>query len=115
MRIKNDEGIMGKTMEALSEKEIHQVIARIKHAAIDCSLVDLGIVKDVTIKGDIVTVTLAFPFANIPIKDYLIMSVKTPLEKLGVKVKVETTVMDEKESKRFLEMESKYWKGNQSI
>jgi metal-sulfur cluster biosynthetic enzyme len=110
MRIKNDEGIMEKTMGTLSEKEIHQVITRIKHAAIDCSLVDLGIVKDVTIKGDKVAVTLAFPFANIPIKDYLIMSVKMPLEKLGAKVAIETTVMNKEETQRFLEMEAKYWK-----
>jgi metal-sulfur cluster biosynthetic enzyme len=115
MWIENDEGIAAKSMGTISEKEIHRVVSEIKHAAIDCSLVDLGIVKDVTIKGNTVTVTLAFPFANIPIKEYLVMSVKVPLEKLGAKVKVKTTVMDEKESQRFLEMESKYWKGNQSI
>lgn len=94
----------------ISEEEIRDVVAKVRHAAIDCSLVDLGIVKDVTIKGDKVAVTLAFPFANIPIKDYLVMSVKMPLEKLGVKVEVKTTVMTEEETQRFLEMEAKYWK-----
>ena len=98
--------------QIISEEEIRNEIAKIKHAAIDCSLVDLGIVKDVTIKVDQVVVTLAFPFANIPIKDYLVMSVKMPLEKLGVKVEVETTVMDEEEAQRFLEMEARYWKGS---
>lgn len=98
--------------KTISEEEIRDVIAKIRHAAIDCSLVDLGIVKDVTIKGDKVAVTLAFPFANIPIKDYLVMSVKMPLEKFGVKVEVETTVMNEEETQRFLEMEAKYWKGS---
>lgn len=98
--------------KTISEEEIRDVIAKVRHAAIDCSLVDLGIVKNVTIKGDKVAVTLAFPFANIPIKDYLVMSVKMPLEKLGVKVEVETTVMNEEETQRFLEMEAKYWKGS---
>jgi len=96
--------------KTISEEEIRDVIAQIKHSTIDCSLVDLGIVKDVAIKVDMVAVTLAFPFANIPIKDYLIMSVRMPLEKFGVKVEIETTVMNEKETQRFLKMEAKYWK-----
>ncbi len=103
---------MAKMMETISEKEIRNVIDQIKHAAIDSSLVDLGIIKDVTINGDKVTVTLAFPFDNIPIKEYLVLSVKTPLEKLGAKVDVKTIVMNEEESQRFLEMETKHWKGN---
>ena len=57
-----------------------------------------------------VVVTLAFPFDKIPIKDYLIMSVKIPLEKMGLKVNVKTTVMNKEESERFLDMEGKYWK-----
>ena len=105
---------MTKTMKVISEKEVCDVIDQIKHAAINSSLTDLGILKDVTINEDKVTVTLAFPFDNIPIKEYLIMSVKTPLEKLGAKVEVKTTVMNEKESQRFLKMEAKHWKGNQN-
>jgi metal-sulfur cluster biosynthetic enzyme len=105
---------MTRTMKTIPEKEIRNVIDQIKHAAIDSSLVDLGIVKDVITDGKKVTVTLAFPFDNIPIKEYLIMSVKTPLEKLGIEVEVKTTVMNEKESQRFLEMETKHWKGNKN-
>jgi ATP-binding protein involved in chromosome partitioning len=111
MWIKNDERAMSGRTKAISEKEIRNVIGQIKHAAIDCSLVDLGIVKDVIIEKNRATVTLAFPFANIPIKEYLVMSIKTPLEKLGVEIEIKTTVMNEKESQRFLEMEAKYWKG----
>jgi len=96
----------------IPEENIRKVIAQIKHSAIDCTLVDLGIVKKVAVKGNNASVTLAFPFANIPIKDYLIMSVKVPLEKLGVKVEIEKTVMNEEETQRFLEMEARHWKGN---
>lgn len=97
--------------ENLSEQEIRKVIAEIKHSAIDCTLIDLGIIKDVSIDKKNVVVILAFPFANIPIKDYLIMSVQVPLEKLGLDVEVKTTVMNQEETKRFLEMEEKFWKG----
>ena len=97
--------------ENVSEQEIRKVIAEIKHSAIDCTLIDLGIIKDVSIDKKNVVVTLAFPFANIPIKDYLIMSVQVPLEKLGLDVEVKTTVMNQEETRRFLDMEEKYWKG----
>ncbi|MBN2030216.1 DUF59 domain-containing protein [bacterium] len=96
----------------VSEDKIRKIITNIKHAAIDRTLADLGIIKDITIKGDKVSVTLAFPFANIPIKEYIIMSVKAPLEKLGIKVKIETTVMNKKETQKFLEIEAMYWKGS---
>jgi len=98
--------------ENIPEEKIRKVIAQVKHSAIDSTLVDLGIVKEVTVKGNNVSVTLAFPFANIPIKDYLIMSVRVPLERLGVKVKVKTTVMNQEETERFLAMEEKHWKGS---
>lgn len=96
--------------ENASEAKIRKVIERIKHSAIDCTLADLGIIKNVTINKKNVVVTLAFPFANIPIKDYLIMSVKVPLEKMGLKVDVKTTVMNKEEVERFLDMEDKHWK-----
>ena len=97
--------------ENVSEQEIRKVIAEIKHSAIDCTLIDLGIIKDVSIDKKNVVVTLAFPFANIPIKDYLIMSVQVPLEKFGLDVEFKTIVMNQEEARRFLDMEEKYWKG----
>lgn len=96
--------------ENVSEVKIRKVIEQIKHSAIDCTLVELGIIKDVEINKKCVVVTLAFPFANIPIRDYIIMSVKVPLEKMGLKVEVKTTVMNQLEVKRFLDMEEKHWK-----
>ena len=94
----------------VTEEEIRNVIAQIKHSAIDRTLIDLGIIKDVSIDKKNVAIILAFPFDNIPIKDYLIMSVKVPLEKMGLKVDVKTTVMNKEESEKFLDMEGKYWK-----
>jgi len=60
----------------VSEADIRQAIEEVKHPAIDHSLVDLGIVKDVAIAGQRVTLTFNFPFPNIPIKDMLIASVR---------------------------------------
>ncbi len=95
----------------LSEMDIRQAIGQVKHPAIDHSLVDLGIVKDVTIEAQKITLTFAFPFPNIPIGDQLIDSVRLPLENLGAEVEVETTGMDQAELQKFLAMEQDGWKG----
>ncbi len=95
----------------LSETDIRQTIEQAKHPAIDHSLVDLGIVKDVVIAEQKVMLTFAFPFAGIPIKEQLIDSVRLPLQNLGAEVEVEDIVMGEEELQKFLAMEQDAWKG----
>jgi metal-sulfur cluster biosynthetic enzyme len=97
--------------ENISEENVRKAMAQIKHPAIDRTLVDLGMVKDITIEGNKVTVTLAVPFPGIPIKDLLVNSVREPIEKLGAKVEVKLTVMNPQELKAFIAMENESWKG----
>lgn len=98
-------------MNKISEENVKKVIAEVKHPSIDCSLVDLGIVKEVSVKGNKVTIIEAFPFPNIPIRDHLVNSVKNPIEKLGAEVEVKIKVMNQGEVERFLAMEQENWKG----
>ncbi len=98
----------------ISKEKIIKVITQIKHSAIDCTLVELGIIKDFKIDKNKVLITLAFPFEDIPIKDYIIMSIEVPLQKMGLKVDIKESVMNEKEAEKFLEMEAKYWKGEKN-
>lgn len=95
----------------IPEEKIKQTITAIRHSAIDCTLIELGIIKNFTISKKNVTITLAYPFEDIPIKEYLIMSVKVPLQKMGLEVDIKETVMNEDESEKFLKMEAKHWKG----
>lgn len=97
--------------ENISEENIREAMAQIKHPAIDRTLIDLGMVKDITIEGNKVTVTLAVPFPGIPIKDLLVNSVREPIEKLGAKVEVKLAVMNQQELQAFLTMENESWKG----
>ena len=94
-----------------SEEKIRRVITQVKHPAIDRTLSDLGIVKDVTTKNDKVIITIALPSLDIPIKDYLVRSVREPIEKLSAKVEVKLTPMDQEELQKFLIMEQESWKG----
>jgi metal-sulfur cluster biosynthetic enzyme len=99
------------TTGEISENDVREILAGVKHPAIDRTLLDLGIIKSVAVEGDNVHVLLAFPFPNIPIKEYLINSVRGPLGERGIAVGIETTVMDEEELQKFLAMEKEGWKG----
>ena len=95
----------------VSEENVRKAIAGIKHPAIDHTLLELGIIKTIKVKNGKATIILALPFPNIPIKDHLINSIREPIEKLGVEVKMEETVMNQEELQRFLAMEQDAWKG----
>ena len=96
-----------------SEEDIRQVVAEIKHPAIDRTLVDLGVVKEITVTGNKVLVTMALPFPGIPtqVKDYLVNSVVEQIKKMGVEVEVDLTIMNQEELQAFLDMEQESWKG----
>jgi metal-sulfur cluster biosynthetic enzyme len=95
-----------------SEEDIRQVVAEIKHPAIDRTLVDLGIVKEIAVKGNKVLVTMALPFPGIPaqVRDYLVNSVVEQIKKMNVEVEVELTIMNQEELQAFLAMEQESWK-----
>ena len=95
----------------ISEKDILNLLAKVKHPVINRTLRELGIVKDLSIKDNKVLITMALPFPNIPIIDQLISSIKEPIEKLGVEVEVKQTTMNQKELQAFLKMEAEGWTG----
>jgi len=96
-------------MNGISEEKVRNAVAQVKHPAIDRTLMELGILKDITVEGDTVFVTLAFPFPGIPIREMLVESVRKPVEELGAKVEVKTTVMTAEELQAFLAMEQEAW------
>ena len=103
----------GMVANNISLGDVQQEVAQVMHPAINRSLVDLGMVKDVALKDDVVTLTLVLPDLNIPasVKDHLINSLRTAVAKLGPEVEVEITKMNEEERYNFLAMEQENWKG----
>jgi len=97
----------------ISEEGAHQAIGQVMHPEISRSLVELGMVRDVALKGDEVTLTLVLPFLGIPasIKDYLVDSLRQAVIKLGAKVEVGIAEMNQEERLAFLAMEQEGWKG----
>ena len=47
---------------------------------------------------------------HIPIGDYLVNSIREAIEKLGAKVEIKITMMNQEEQKRFLAVEQENWK-----
>ncbi len=95
----------------MTKEEVIKAISDVKHPAIDHSLLDLGIVKNVRVEDDKVKITFSFPFPKIPITDMLVNSIDQPLQSIGINAEYDFTVMDEKERAEFLRMEKEAWRG----
>ena len=97
----------------ISEEDVHQAIKQVMHPEINRTLVELGMVKDIALKDDKVTLTLVLPFLAIPvsIKDYLVNSLHQAVTRLGMKIEVTVAEMNQEERLAFLAMEQESWKG----
>ena len=97
----------------ISEEDVHQAIGQVMHPEINRTLVELGMVKDITAKHNEVALTLMLPFLGIPvsIKDYLINSLRQVVMKLGAEIEVRVAEMNQEERLAFLAMEQENWKG----
>lgn len=92
-------------------EQIKELMNQVMHPAINSSLPELGIVKDVRIEDGKVIVTMALPFPNIPIIDQLIMGIAKPIQEIGADLAIEQVIMTEEEKQHFLEVEQANWKG----
>ena len=95
----------------MNEEEVKEVVGKVMHPEVDASLVELGMVEDIKLEGNKVSLTMVFPFAGVPIKHMLIESVKEPLEKLGMEVEITERTMSQDELQKFFKMEQEKWKG----
>ena len=96
-----------------SEQYIRKEIGNVMHPTINCSLVDLGIIKNIEIKKEALIITMAFPFTEVPdtIKDYLVEMVRESIEEIEKPVEIETVVMTKEELQKFLALEKENWRG----
>ena len=97
----------------ISEEDVRQAIGQVMHPEISCTLVELGMVKDIAVKDDKVSLTLVLPLLGIPasIKDYLVDSLRQAVVKLGAEVEVKIVEMNQEERLAFLATEQKNWRG----
>jgi len=99
-------------MTELSQPQIDQALSEVMHPEIDYSLVDLGMIENVSCKEDEVSLTLKLPFLGVPVKDLLIESVREKLSDLNNSVTVQVHIerMSQEERGRFTKMARERWK-----
>ncbi len=93
-----------------SNEYIRREVTKVMHPAINCSLIELGIVKNIEMKTGKVIITMAFPFPNVPIAEYLVDIVKESIEEVYAVVEIETVIMDKQELEKFLALEKEHWR-----
>lgn len=94
-----------------SEENIRKIVGQVKHPAINAGLVELGIVKEISMLDGKASILFAFPFATIPIRDQLINSVTGALARHDIETEIKTTVMTQDELNKFLTLEKQNWVG----
>ena len=94
-----------------TKEEMLELISSVMHPAINYSLRDLGIVKDLNVNENSVEVLFAFPFTGIPIADALVNSISQPIVAKGFEFKYKIELMSTEEKDNFMEMETVGWIG----
>jgi len=99
--------------KSISKEDVYQAVGQVMHPAISRSLVELGMVKDITLDHGKVTLTLALPILGIPayIKDHLVNNLRNAVVGLGAEFEVKIAEMKDEERQAFLAMEQESWKG----
>jgi len=89
---------------AITEERALEALRQVMHPEIERNLVELEMIRDVSLEDRRVTLTLALPFAEVPIKDDLVRMVKTAIATLdaALQVEVNLTEMSQKERAAFL-------------
>jgi len=91
--------------------DLAQVITKVPHPFINYSLTELGIVTDIDLEDNLVTLEFVWPFPEIPIKDDLVNSVEKVVSELGFEFSYTERVMTPVEKNDFLVLEKQGWKG----
>ena len=97
-----------------SIEDIREILAQTKHPVIECDLIELGLIKDITLDRKQATITIAFPFTGLAEKEpsphkFIIEDVTETIESLGLKVIIKITEMNKEELKKFLAKERETW------
>jgi len=91
---------------------IGNLLKKIEHPEIAYTLFDLGMIKNINIQEKKVSLTLKVPMLGVPIKDYLINSIKEAVKKENKDIEVEIDVeeMDDSERTKFIRMAREAWR-----
>lgn len=83
----------------MNEKQIREALQTVLHPKLKKSLIDIGMIRDISIKDDVVTLTLALKSQRSPLKKLLVSEIETVVcalpEVASVKVEIITLTKEE--------------------
>jgi len=82
------------------DEQIAAALRAVMHPELNRNLVELGMVRDARVRDGTVSVTLALPFKEIPVKDELVRSVREALAKLDPALEVEVDIIEMSQQER---------------
>jgi Mrp family chromosome partitioning ATPase len=90
----------------ITDTQVWNALRGVAHPEIKRSLVELGMIRDVSVEDEKVALTLVLPFMNIPIKDDLLRMVEGAVAKLDATLPVEVSLaeMGQQERAAFMTM-----------
>ena len=94
----------------MTQEYVLNVLSQVEHPAISYSLIKLGIVTDIKLVENKVSLVFAFPFPNIPIANQLVQSIEEPVRQMGLEFEYTARVMTNQERQQFLQLETEAWK-----
>jgi len=84
----------------MTTETVYQGLRRVMHPEIKRSLVELGMIKNVAVLDGRVTVSLALPFKEIPVKDRLVRDVQEAVKKLDSNYQIEVKLIEMSQPER---------------
>jgi Mrp family chromosome partitioning ATPase len=78
----------------ITDKQVFDALHGVMHPEIKGNLVELGMIRDVSVEDEKVALTLVLPFMNVPIKDDLVRMVKEAVAKLDANLQVEVNLVE---------------------
>jgi len=84
----------------MKEQDVLDALRRVIHPEMNRDLVELQMIKDVTTRDDTVTITLALPFKNVPVKDDLVSAIRQRLMELDAMAAVDVDLVEMSQQER---------------
>lgn len=88
-------------------EDVRRVLKLVIHPLIKMNVYDLGIIKDISLEGNLATITVAFPFMDISAAElsgpeFIIQDISETVQTLGLEVDVQKAQMDKNDLLKFL-------------
>ena len=84
----------------ITDEQVLDALRGVMHPEMERNIVELGMIKDASVADGTITVTLALPFKEIPIKDDLVRSVRETVATLETDLEVEVNLVEMSQQER---------------